>query len=99
MDPGGGRSRGDFRDRARRSRGSWHRAEPRQFLGSGEMESRILASGAAEGSDEVHSQTHHAQPRQFLGIGQDEVVDPGVGRSRGIGRGRLADPSCAAEAV
>jgi len=28
-----------------------------------------------------------------------ELADPGVGRSRGIGRGGLADPSCAAEAV
>ena len=26
-------------------------------------------------------------------------MDPGVGHSRGIGRGRLEDPSCAAEAV
>ena len=26
-------------------------------------------------------------------------MDPGIGRSRGIGRGGLADPSCAAQAV
>ena len=57
------------------------------------------SQGIAKGSGEIDSWTRCAQSRQFQGPSETELVDPGVGRSQGIERDRLADLSCVAEVV